>query len=60
MRKNLAEHWYLPNTGIFYSKDVASVKFCQCVLSCPSATLFLLLLGAAVVTKVYSIVVIVL
>jgi hypothetical protein len=22
--KNLAEHWDLPNTGIFYSKDVAS------------------------------------
>jgi hypothetical protein len=26
-RKNLAEHWDLPNTGIFYSKDVASVLF---------------------------------
>jgi hypothetical protein len=25
-RKNLAEHWDLPNTGIFYSKDVASVQ----------------------------------
>jgi hypothetical protein len=24
IRKNLAEHWDLPNTGIFYSKDVAS------------------------------------
>jgi hypothetical protein len=24
-KKNLAEHWDLPNTGIFYSKDVASV-----------------------------------
>jgi hypothetical protein len=23
-RKNLAEHWDLPNTGIFYSKDVTS------------------------------------
>jgi hypothetical protein len=23
--KNLAEHWELPNTGIFHSKDVASV-----------------------------------
>jgi hypothetical protein len=23
-RKNLAEHWDLPNTGIFYSKEVAS------------------------------------
>jgi hypothetical protein len=23
--KNLAEHWDLPNTGIFYSKNVASV-----------------------------------
>jgi hypothetical protein len=22
----MAEHWDLPNTGIFYSKDVASVK----------------------------------
>jgi hypothetical protein len=22
--ENLAEHWDLPNTGIFYSKDVAS------------------------------------
>jgi hypothetical protein len=25
LTKNLAEHWDLPNTGIFYSKDVASV-----------------------------------
>jgi hypothetical protein len=25
-RKNLAEQWDLPNTGIFYSKDVASEK----------------------------------
>jgi hypothetical protein len=25
-RKNLAEHWDLPNTGIFYSKDVAAVE----------------------------------
>jgi hypothetical protein len=25
LSKNLAEHWDLPNTGIFYSKDVASV-----------------------------------
>jgi hypothetical protein len=24
LSKNLAEHWDLPNTGIFYSKDVAS------------------------------------
>jgi hypothetical protein len=24
MSKNLAEHWEMPNTGIFYSKDVAS------------------------------------
>jgi hypothetical protein len=24
LTKNLAEHWDLPNTGIFYSKDVAS------------------------------------
>jgi hypothetical protein len=24
--KNLAEQWDLPNTGIFFSKDVASVK----------------------------------
>jgi hypothetical protein len=24
--KTLAEHWDLPNTGIFYSKDVASRK----------------------------------
>jgi hypothetical protein len=23
----LAEHWDLPNTGIFYSKDVASVEY---------------------------------
>jgi hypothetical protein len=23
-RKNVAEHWDLPNTGIFFSKDVAS------------------------------------
>jgi hypothetical protein len=23
LRKNLAKHWDLPNTGIFYSKDVA-------------------------------------
>jgi hypothetical protein len=23
-RKHLAEHWDLPNTGIFYSNDVAS------------------------------------
>jgi hypothetical protein len=23
-RKHLAEHWDLPNTGIFYSKDIAS------------------------------------
>jgi hypothetical protein len=22
--KTLAEHWYLPNTGVFFSKDVAS------------------------------------
>jgi hypothetical protein len=35
-RKNLAEHWDLPNTGIFYSQDIASVSqdsvsdhFCQ-------------------------------
>jgi hypothetical protein len=25
LSKNLAEYWDLPNTGIFYSKDVASV-----------------------------------
>jgi hypothetical protein len=25
-RKNLAEHWYLPNMGIFFSKDVVSVQ----------------------------------
>jgi hypothetical protein len=25
--KNLAEHWDLPNTEIFYSKDVASVQY---------------------------------
>jgi hypothetical protein len=25
LNKILAEHWDLPNTGIFYSKDVASV-----------------------------------
>jgi hypothetical protein len=25
-KKNLAEHWGLPNTGIFFSKDVASVR----------------------------------
>jgi hypothetical protein len=25
LSKNLAEHWDLPNTEIFYSKDVASV-----------------------------------
>jgi hypothetical protein len=27
--KNLAEHLDLPNTGIFYSKDVASVENSQ-------------------------------
>jgi hypothetical protein len=27
LSKNLAEHWDLPNTGIFYSKDVASAGF---------------------------------
>jgi hypothetical protein len=26
LSKNLAEHWDLPNTGIFYSKNVASVQ----------------------------------
>jgi hypothetical protein len=27
--KNFAEHWILPNNGIFYSKDVASVPIQQ-------------------------------
>jgi hypothetical protein len=26
-RKNLAEHWDLPNTGIFYSKNVVSMWY---------------------------------
>jgi hypothetical protein len=31
----LAEHWDLPNIGIFYSKDVASCsKVCHCQLTC--------------------------
>jgi hypothetical protein len=27
LSKNLADHWDLPNTGIFYAKDVASAFF---------------------------------
>jgi hypothetical protein len=50
-RKNLAEHWDLPNTGIFYSKDVASAKggtFVLAPVSKAQKITYLLMFGGVV------------